>query len=121
MEGRPRQEARITLRTASINCATQLMRREDLESPDDKWTVFFPFQPIHSNMMLFAVVCMSARMRTAPICACCDAAFARITSVDTRRDTVVVRTAASGRCGPDRAGPGRAGSRSNRFVARDGH
>ena len=97
MEGRPRQAARITLRTASINCATQLMRREDLESPDDKWTVFFPFPPIHSNMMLFAVVCMSARMGTAPICACCDAACARIASVD-MRDAVVVHIAPVGVC-----------------------
>jgi hypothetical protein len=71
------------------------MRREDLESPDDKWTVFFPFPPIHSNMMLFAVVCMSARMGTAPICACCDAACARIASVDMRADAVVVHIAPS--------------------------
>ncbi len=72
--------------------------REDLERPDNRWTVFFPFQPIQSNMILSALVCMSASMRTAPICACCDAAFARITSVDTRRDTVVVRTAPVGAC-----------------------
>jgi hypothetical protein len=36
MEGRPQQAARITLRTASMDCSTQLMRREDLESSDDR-------------------------------------------------------------------------------------
>ncbi len=48
--------------------------------------------------MLFAVVCMSARMCTAHICACCDAACARIASVDMRADAVVVHIAPVGVC-----------------------
>jgi hypothetical protein len=48
-------------------------------------------------MILSAAVCMSARMRTAPICACCDAC-ARITSVDMRTNAVVVHIAPVGVC-----------------------
>jgi hypothetical protein len=50
--------------------------------------------------MLFAVVRMSARMGTAPICACCDAACASImiASVDMRADAVVVHIAPVGVC-----------------------
>jgi hypothetical protein len=83
----PRRAARTILRWPSINCIVQLMRREDLDSPDD-YGLLLPLPPpskgryvcLHlpelrrrrprSRMRVLRCCCVC----TAPFRACCDAA-----------------------------------------------